>query len=170
MGIPLFGQEHVDRYRETDGEEGHDWQCTTVLLLTTTGRNSGAKRTTPLIYQRHGDDYLVVASNGGGDPPIAGNRGRATSWASRRAASRTPGRCSSSRGPAAGPRATSGWRRSSTRTTSRSALAPLGELLIEAGELEEAAARLRHGLSLGAPGTAGVLHDLLDRDDERPPA
>ena len=65
----IFGQEHVDRYRETDGEEGHDWQGTTVLLLTTTGRNSGAKQTTPLIYQRHGDDYLVVASNGGGDPP-----------------------------------------------------------------------------------------------------
>jgi hypothetical protein len=38
MGVPLFGQEHVDRYRETDGEEGHDWQGTTVLLLTTTGR------------------------------------------------------------------------------------------------------------------------------------
>ena len=69
MGIPLFGQEHVDRYVETDGAEGHDWQGTTVLLLTTTGRNSGAKRTTPLIYQRHGDDFLVVASNGGGDPP-----------------------------------------------------------------------------------------------------
>jgi hypothetical protein len=50
MGVALFGQEHVDRYRETDGEEGHDWQGTTVLLLTTTGRNSGAKRTTPLIY------------------------------------------------------------------------------------------------------------------------
>jgi deazaflavin-dependent oxidoreductase (nitroreductase family) len=69
MGVPLFGQEHVDRYRETDGGEGHDWQGTTVLLLTTTGRNSGAKRTTPLIYQRHGDDYPVVASNGGDDPP-----------------------------------------------------------------------------------------------------
>jgi hypothetical protein len=26
MGVPLFGQEHVDRYRETDGEEGHDWK------------------------------------------------------------------------------------------------------------------------------------------------
>lgn len=36
MGVSLFGQEHVDRYRETDGEEGHDWQGTTVLLLTTT--------------------------------------------------------------------------------------------------------------------------------------
>jgi len=22
----LFGQEHADRYRGTDGEEGHDWQ------------------------------------------------------------------------------------------------------------------------------------------------
>jgi deazaflavin-dependent oxidoreductase (nitroreductase family) len=69
MGGPLFGQEHVDKYRETAGEEGHDWQGTTVLLLTTTGRKSGEKRTTPLIYQRHGYDYLVVASNGGGDPP-----------------------------------------------------------------------------------------------------
>ena len=56
MGVPSFGHQHVDRYRETDGEEGHDRQGTTVLLLTATGRNSGAKRTTPLIYQRHGDD------------------------------------------------------------------------------------------------------------------
>jgi deazaflavin-dependent oxidoreductase (nitroreductase family) len=63
----LFGQKHVERYRETDGEEGHDWQGTTTLLLTTTGRRSGEARTTPLIYQRFGDDYLVVASNGGSD-------------------------------------------------------------------------------------------------------
>jgi deazaflavin-dependent oxidoreductase (nitroreductase family) len=65
----LFGQEHVEKYRETDGEEGHDWQGTTVLLLTTTGRKSGEERTTPLIYRPHGDDYLLVASNGGGEPP-----------------------------------------------------------------------------------------------------
>jgi len=52
MGVPSFGHQHVDRYRETDGEEGHDRQGTTVLLLTATGRNSGARRTTPLIYQR----------------------------------------------------------------------------------------------------------------------
>lgn len=65
----LFGQEHADRYRETDGEDGHDWAGTTVLLLTTTGRRSGAERVTPLIYQRHGDDLLVVASNGGAAPP-----------------------------------------------------------------------------------------------------
>jgi len=69
MGAFLFGQEHVERYRETDGELGHDWQGTTVLLLTTTGRTSGARRTTPLICQRHEGAFLVVASNGGGDPP-----------------------------------------------------------------------------------------------------
>ncbi|WP_424531357.1 nitroreductase family deazaflavin-dependent oxidoreductase [Sphaerisporangium viridialbum] len=63
----LYGKEHVDRYRATDGKEGHDWNGTTVLLLTTTGRNSGQPRTNPLIYQKHGDDYVVVASKGG-DP------------------------------------------------------------------------------------------------------
>lgn len=66
----LFGQEHVDRYVETDGEEGHDWEeGTTVLILTTTGRKSGEERSTPLIYQPHGDGYLVVASKGGADEP-----------------------------------------------------------------------------------------------------
>lgn len=61
----LFGPEHVKRYVETDGEEGHDWQGTTVLILTTKGRKSGESRSTPLIYGRSGDDYLIVASNGG---------------------------------------------------------------------------------------------------------
>ncbi len=67
----LFGQEHVERYRATDGAEGHDWNGTSVLLLTTTGRKSGEKRTTPLIYGRSGDDYLIVASKGGADEPPA---------------------------------------------------------------------------------------------------
>lgn len=67
----LFGREHVERYVETGGEEGHDWQGTTVLILTTKGRRSGEERSTPLIYQRHGDDYLVVASKGGADEPPA---------------------------------------------------------------------------------------------------
>jgi deazaflavin-dependent oxidoreductase (nitroreductase family) len=61
----LFGQEHVERYRETDGEEGHDWNGTSVLILTTTGNRSGQQRSTPLIYGTHGDDYVVVASKGG---------------------------------------------------------------------------------------------------------
>jgi deazaflavin-dependent oxidoreductase (nitroreductase family) len=67
----LFGQEHVDRYRATGGEDGHDWQGASVALLTTIGRRSGEKRTTPLIYGRHGGDHLVVASKGGADQPPA---------------------------------------------------------------------------------------------------
>ncbi len=67
----LFGQEHVDRYQATDGEEGHDWQGTHTLLLTTTGRKSGEKRTTPLIYDPVGDAYAIVASKGGADEPPA---------------------------------------------------------------------------------------------------
>jgi deazaflavin-dependent oxidoreductase (nitroreductase family) len=61
----LFGQEHVDRYLATDGEEGHEWLGATVLILTTTGRKSGEPRMNPLIYGTSGDDYLLVASRGG---------------------------------------------------------------------------------------------------------
>ena len=67
----LFGQEHVERYQATGGEEGHDWQGTTALLLTTIGHKSGEERTTPLIYQEHNSDYLIVASKGGHDEPPA---------------------------------------------------------------------------------------------------
>ncbi|MDL4813948.1 nitroreductase family deazaflavin-dependent oxidoreductase [Actinomadura opuntiae] len=65
----LYGKEHVARYQETDGAEGHDWQGTVTLLLTTTGRRSGKEYTTPLIYQPEGDAYLIVASKGGADEP-----------------------------------------------------------------------------------------------------
>jgi deazaflavin-dependent oxidoreductase (nitroreductase family) len=67
----LFGAEHVQKYRETGGEEGHDWQGTQTLILTTTGRRSGEERSTPLIYGRSGDDHVVVASKGGADDPPA---------------------------------------------------------------------------------------------------
>src|ERR1700691_5814287 len=67
----LFGNEHVKRYEETDGAEGHDWQGTTALILATTGRKSGEQRKSPLILQKYGDDYLVVASKGGADEPPA---------------------------------------------------------------------------------------------------
>jgi len=63
----LFGQEHVRRYQQTDGAEGHDWQGTTVLILTTIGRRSGESRSTPLIYGTRGDDHVVVASKGGAE-------------------------------------------------------------------------------------------------------
>lgn len=67
----LFGQEHVERYRATDGEEGHEWEGTHTLLLTTTGRKSGEQRTTPLIYDPVGDAFAIVASKGGADEPPA---------------------------------------------------------------------------------------------------
>ena len=79
MGPPSFCDhrahalrpEHVDRYRATDGEEGHYWQGALTLLLTTTGRKSGEQRTTPLVYGRRGDDLLIVASRGGTVEPPA---------------------------------------------------------------------------------------------------
>jgi proline iminopeptidase len=62
----LFGQEHVRRYRASDGVVGHTWrEGSSVLLLTTTGRRSGRETTIPLIYDRAGDDVVVVASKGG---------------------------------------------------------------------------------------------------------
>jgi proline iminopeptidase len=62
----LFGQEHVRRYRETDGEDGYDWkEGSHILLLTTTGRKTGNKGTTPLIFGMDGDSPVVVASQGG---------------------------------------------------------------------------------------------------------
>jgi deazaflavin-dependent oxidoreductase (nitroreductase family) len=67
----LFGQEHVERYEATDGEEGHDWQGTKTLILHTKGRKSGETRKAPLIYGEHDGDYLVVASKGGADEPPA---------------------------------------------------------------------------------------------------
>ena len=68
----LFGQQHVERYRATDGEEGHEWRGAQTLLLTTTGRRSGEPRTTPLIYAPAGENaYTVIASKGGSDAPPA---------------------------------------------------------------------------------------------------
>ena len=67
--MTLFGQEHVDRYRETDGAEGYDWNGTTILLLDTIGRKSGKTYTHPLIYRDHPKGYLIVASKGGNPTP-----------------------------------------------------------------------------------------------------
>ena len=67
----LFGEEHTRKYKETDGEVGHDWQGTQTLLLTTKGRKSGELRELPLIYAPWEDTYLIVASKGGADAPPA---------------------------------------------------------------------------------------------------
>ena len=57
--------DHITRYVETNGEDGHMWRGVPTLLLTTTGRKSGALRRTALIYGTLGSDYLLVASKGG---------------------------------------------------------------------------------------------------------
>ena len=63
--LSLFGDEHVRRYEETDGEVGYLWNGATILVLTTTGRKSGEPRKFALIYDSRGDDLVVVASKGG---------------------------------------------------------------------------------------------------------
>ncbi len=57
--------DHIQRYIETDGAEGHIWQGVPTLLLTTQGRKSGQWHRTALIYGEHGSSYVVVASRGG---------------------------------------------------------------------------------------------------------
>jgi proline iminopeptidase len=62
----LYGDEHVRRYQETNGEEGFDWrEGSQILLLTTTGRKSGEQTTAPLIFGMDGDNPVIVASKGG---------------------------------------------------------------------------------------------------------
>jgi len=71
--LPHWIQDHLDRYRSTNGEDGYLWDASAgggkgmvpTLLLTTTGRKSGRPLTLPLIFGRSGDDYVVVASKGG---------------------------------------------------------------------------------------------------------
>jgi deazaflavin-dependent oxidoreductase (nitroreductase family) len=70
--IDLHGDPHVERYLETNGEDGYYWRNgTTILILFTKGRKSGEPRSHALIYRDHGDAYLVVASKGGTDAPPA---------------------------------------------------------------------------------------------------
>ncbi|MEU8225399.1 nitroreductase family deazaflavin-dependent oxidoreductase [Kribbella sp. NPDC048915] len=55
--------EHIRRYLETDGEDGHDFLGFPTLLLTTRGRTSGLWRRTALIYGQDAGRYVLVASN-----------------------------------------------------------------------------------------------------------
>jgi deazaflavin-dependent oxidoreductase (nitroreductase family) len=71
MAQANWTKEHVRRYRETGGADGHIWKGhdgtanLPCLLLTTIGRKTGDARTTPLIYGRDGVDHVVIASRGG---------------------------------------------------------------------------------------------------------
>jgi deazaflavin-dependent oxidoreductase (nitroreductase family) len=57
--------QHIRRYVESDGEEGHRFHGLDSLLLTTRGRRSGKLRRTALYYGEDDGRYVVVASDGG---------------------------------------------------------------------------------------------------------
>jgi deazaflavin-dependent oxidoreductase (nitroreductase family) len=63
--LSLYGEDHVRRYEETDGEVGFLWNGATCLVLATTGRTTGRIRKQALICGFDGDDCVVVASHGG---------------------------------------------------------------------------------------------------------
>lgn len=71
--LPDWMREHVRRYLESDGADGHLWDSSErggpgpipTLLLTTTGRKSGKPQLLPLIYGKTSKGYAVVASKGG---------------------------------------------------------------------------------------------------------
>jgi deazaflavin-dependent oxidoreductase (nitroreductase family) len=62
---PIFGDEHVRAYEETDGAVGYIWQGHPTLILSTTGRVTGKVRKHALLFGRDGDDIVIVASKGG---------------------------------------------------------------------------------------------------------
>ena len=61
----LFGDEHIARYEETDGEVGYLWNGAPCLVLHTKGRKTGELRKFALIFGERGDDLVLVASKGG---------------------------------------------------------------------------------------------------------
>jgi deazaflavin-dependent oxidoreductase (nitroreductase family) len=71
--LPSWIQDHLRRYLESEGEDGHMWDASSAggsgvfptLLLTTTGRRSGEPRMLPLIYGKTEGGYVIVASKGG---------------------------------------------------------------------------------------------------------
>jgi deazaflavin-dependent oxidoreductase (nitroreductase family) len=73
--LPGWIADHLRRYRESGGREGHLFDATAVggradtpsLLLTTTGRHSGERRPMPLFYGTDGPRYVVIGSKGGAD-------------------------------------------------------------------------------------------------------
>ena len=69
--LPDWMADHVRRYRESNGADGHLWKPpgggkpVPTLLLTTTGRKSKRRQVLPLIYGKTDRGYVIVASKGG---------------------------------------------------------------------------------------------------------
>ena len=64
---PEWVKDHITKYVESNGKDGHIFNGNPTLLLTTKGRRSGKPHTTPLVYGQHENTYLIVGSRGG-DP------------------------------------------------------------------------------------------------------
>lgn len=71
--LPGWILDHMKRYVESDGRDGHMWDASSAggsgvfptLLLTTQGRRSGEPRMLPLIYGESETGHVIVASKGG---------------------------------------------------------------------------------------------------------
>ena len=71
--LPDWIKDHVTRYLESAGTDGHMWDSTfaggpgpiPTLLLATTRRRTGQAHTVPLIYAKTEGGFVVVASRGG---------------------------------------------------------------------------------------------------------
>lgn len=57
--------DHIHKYVESGGEDGHIWNGYPTLLITTRGRKSGKLRRSALIYGEYDGGYVIVASKGG---------------------------------------------------------------------------------------------------------
>lgn len=62
-------QDHIQRYRETNGVDGHEFGGCYCLLLDTIGRKSGETRTVAVVYGQSGDDFIIIGSKGGSPTP-----------------------------------------------------------------------------------------------------
>ena len=71
--MPKWMADHMRRYLETNGADGHLWDSTPVggpgllptLLLTTKGRKSGEPQTLPLLYGPTDKGFVIIGSKGG---------------------------------------------------------------------------------------------------------
>jgi len=71
--FPDWVRDHLTRYLETDGADGHLWDAEPyggigkipTLLLTTTSAKSGKPMQLPLIYIESPTGYAIIGSKGG---------------------------------------------------------------------------------------------------------
>lgn len=70
-GLYDWQLDHLKRYLETDGADGHVFtrpglaKPVLTLILTTVGRKSGKRYLNPLIYGESNGGYVVIGSKGG---------------------------------------------------------------------------------------------------------